>query len=148
MTRVLTGLTSLAAVILLAVTASAQCPNCPPAGGAVGGGGSCLGGNCSPWNRPYTEESSPDVFYNLYQPGNGGQPAGAYPAPFPTPSMVGHQYTTYQPFMPHEMMHMHYRSYHQHYNQGLGLNRTRVHWYSNPIHNEIMAIRKLFSLAR
>ena len=61
MARVSTGLLSLLAVTLLAATAGAQ--------------------HCCPWNRPMTEESQPDVFFNFYQPGNGGNPAGALPAP-------------------------------------------------------------------
>jgi hypothetical protein len=100
------------------------------------------------WNRPYTEESSPDVFYNFYQPGNGGSPAVAFPAPYPTPPRVGHQYTTYQPFMPNEWLYMHHRTYHQPYNMGMGLNRTKVRWHGTPIRTDIMNIRKFFSIAR
>ena len=152
MARVSTGLFSFVAAILMSSFAIAQ--DCP--GGAcvaeAGGcpGGSCGGGigNCCPWNRPYTEESNPDVFYNFYQPGNGGSPAGAFPAPFPTPAYVGHQYTTYQPFMPNEWLYMHHRTYHQSYNMGMGLNRTKVHWHGTPLRTDLLNIRKFFSIAR
>lgn len=156
MARVYHGLLSFAAVVLMSAVAMAQCQDCQtggcPTGGcpvAGGGGiGGCLSGNCSPWNRPYTEESSPDVFYNFYQPGNGGSPAGAFPAPYPTPPRVGHQYTTYQPFMPNEWLYQHYRTYHQPYNNGMGLNRTTVHWYGTPLRTDLLTLRKFFSKAR
>lgn len=163
MARVLTALFSFAAVLLLSSVAMAQCADCAPVvnaggcgpggclsgllGGGAGGGG-CLGGNCSPWNRPYTEESQPDLFYNFYQPGNGGSPAGAFPSPYPTPAIAGRTYTTYQPFMPNEWLYMHHRTYHQHYNNGMGVNRTKVHWHGTPIRTELMQVRKFFSLAR
>ena len=71
----------LASVLATAGVASAQCPG------------------CKTWNRPLTEESQPDVFYNFYVPGNGGSPAAALPAPYPTPPIVGHSYYTYQPLI-------------------------------------------------
>ncbi|MEM7312833.1 MAG: hypothetical protein AAF497_06750 [Planctomycetota bacterium] len=156
MARVYQGLLSFAAVVLMSAVAMAQCQDCQTGGcstggcpGVGGGGiGGCLTGNCSPWNRPYTEESSPDVFYNFYQPGNGGSPAGAFPAPYPTPHRVGHQYTTYQPFMPNEWLYQHYRTYHQPYNNGTGLNRTTVHWYGTPLRTDLLTLRKFFSKAR
>ncbi len=128
MARVSTGLLSLLAVTLLAATAGAQ--------------------HCCPWNRPMTEESQPDVFFNFYQPGNSGNPAGALPAPYRTPAVVGHAYYTYQPFMPNEWLYMHHRTYHQSYNNGMGLNRTSVEWYGTPIRTELHNIRKLFTIAR
>ena len=148
MARVFTALSTFAAVLILTSAATAQCPDCGPSAAAGGGVGGCLGGNCSPWNRPYTEESQPDLFYNFYQPGNGGVPAGSFPAPFPTPPIAGRQYTTYQPFMPNEWLYMHHRTYHQSYNMGMGLNRTKVHWHGTPIRTELMSVRKFFSLAR
>ncbi len=105
----------LASVLATAGVASAQCPG------------------CKTWNRPLTEESQPDVFYNFYVPGNGGSPAAALPAPYPTPPIVGHSYYTYQPLMPNEMLYMHHRTYHQSYNAGMGLNRTKVRWYGTPV---------------
>ncbi|MFO0914347.1 MAG: hypothetical protein U0795_15410 [Pirellulales bacterium] len=100
------------------------------------------------WHGPYTEESQPDIFYNLYVPGAGGTPAAAYPAPLPTPPIVGHTYYTYQPFMPAEWMYHHHRSYHQYYNQGRGLNRTKVKWYSPPLRTALHDLHNHFELAR
>lgn len=80
------------------------------------------------WYQPYIESSHPDVFYNFYIPGAGGAPTAMYPSPRPTPPLVGHTYYTYQPLMPHEHMYKHRASYHQYYNSGLGLNRTKVRW--------------------
>lgn len=125
-----------AALTLIASTSWAQCHNCR------------ICTNCSAWNRPLTEESNPDVFYNFYQPGNGGSPAAAFPAPYPTPPIVGHQYTTYQPFMPNEWLYMHHRTYHQAYNHGMGLNRTKVWWHGTPIRTDLKTIRKFFTIPR
>lgn len=140
MARFFSALGSLAAIAMLSSAALAQCTSCP--------GDSSGQGNCCPWNRPYTEESAADLFYNFYQPGNGGSPAGAFPAPYPTPAYVGHQYTTYQPFMPNEWLYHHHRTYHQHYNMGMGLNRTKVKWTGTPVHTSIMKARKFLSLPR
>ena len=140
MARFFKALGPIVAIVMMSSAALAQCPNCP--------GNSRGQGKCCPWNRPYTEESSADLFYNFYQPGNGGSPAGAFPAPYPTPAHVGHQYTTYQPFMPNEWLYKHHRTYHQHYNKGMGLNRTNVKWKGAPIHRGIMSARKFLSLPR
>lgn len=140
MARFYKALGPIAAIVMMSGAALAQCPTCP--------GESSGQGTCCPWNRPYTEESSADLFYNFYQPGNGGSPAGSFPAPYPTPAYVGHQYTTYQPFMPNEWLYKHHRTYHQHYNMGMGLNRTKVKWTGTPIHTGIMNARKFFSLPR
>ena len=100
------------------------------------------------WYRPYIESSQPDIFYNHYVPGNGGNPAAIYPAPHPTPARVGHTYYTYQPFMPSEWMYQHHRTYHQHYNAGMGLNRTKVTWYAPPVQTLLSGVRRHFRLAR
>lgn len=138
MARFFKALGPIAAIVLMSSAAYAQCPDCP--GGEQG--------SCCPWNRPYTEESSADLFYNFYQPGNGGSPAGSFPAPYPTPGYVGHQYTTYQPFMPNEWLYQHHRTYHQSYNMGMGLNRTKVKWTGTPVHTGLLNARKFFSLPR
>ena len=41
------------------------------------------------------------------------------------PAFVGHTYVTYQPFMPHEYMYKHHRSYYTH-TPGAGWRRTNV----------------------
>lgn len=99
------------------------------------------GKSCA-WNQPLTENSQPDVFFNVYAPNNMGNTAAAYPAPYPTPSLVGHTYYTYQPLMPHEFLYKHHRTYHQYYNGGMGMNRTTVHWYHNPIHSVLRGVRR------
>ena len=98
--------------------------------------------------RPYTEASQPDVFFNLYQPNNFGAAAAAYPAPYPTPNLVGHTYYTYQPLMPHEFLYHHRRTYHQYYNGGKGLNRTTVRWHGTPIRTSLKSVHNLISLPR
>jgi hypothetical protein len=81
-------------------------------------------------NCLYPQYGRPDLFYNYYaQPQCGGVGADMYPAPVPTPPLVGHTYYTYQPLMPHEYMYRHHRIYHQYYNYGRGWNRTRVIWW-------------------
>jgi hypothetical protein len=71
----------------------------------------------------------PHLFYNYFVGGNCGSiPAAMYPAPMPTPPIVGHTFFTYQPLLPHEFMYAHKRVYHHHYNYNRGLHRTRVVW--------------------
>ena len=75
-----------------------------------------------------------DLFYNYYIDSSqvGGVPAGMYPAPLPTPPLVGHTYVTYQPFMPHEYMYKHHRTYHR-YHPGGGYTRTLAIWNGTPL---------------
>lgn len=66
--------------------------------------------------------------------GQGGLTAGKYLAPHPVPSNVGHNYRTYEPLMPHEMLYEHDRNYFNYYNDnsfrggGQSLNITSVRW--------------------
>jgi hypothetical protein len=101
---------------------------CPGASG-YGGRGFLAPGAQNGYCR-YRAYGRPDLFYNFYVPGRcGGYPAEMYPAPKPTPPIVGHVYYTYQPFMPHEMMYRHSRHYYNFYDGGRGLNHTTVHWW-------------------
>ena len=72
-----------------------------------------------------------DLFYNYYV-GRGyygnGVPAQMYLSPRPTPPWVGHTYVTYQPFMPHEFMYAHKRTYTRWHCQG-GMTRTKIRWH-------------------
>ncbi len=71
----------------------------------------------------------PDLFYNYYTQGQANRVnAQMYVSPLPVPPNVGHTYTTYQPFMPHEMLYAHHDRFHNHYDNGRGTNRTRVHY--------------------
>jgi hypothetical protein len=82
-----------------------------------------------PQCREY-EYGRPELFYNFYVPPTcGGVGAELYLAPLPVPANVGHTYYTYQPFLPHEFLYKHHRTYHRYYNEGRGLTRTSVHWW-------------------
>jgi len=141
------GASSLLVSLVLAWQSSLaqECSQCAPSGGPCTANGTydcfqpigpCQGKACYGY-RPFTEASQPDVFYNLYVPNNLGAAAAAYPAPYPTPSLIGHTYYTYQPLMPHEFLYHHRRTYHQYYNGGMGLNRTSVRWYGQPVHTAL-----------
>ena len=84
------------------------------------------------WNgRRWVSQQRPnDLFYNSYV---GPQPSGTaaqmYVAPQPVPPAMGHTYVTYQPFMPHEYMYQHHRSYWTHH-PGNGWTRTKVRYHA------------------
>lgn len=76
-----------------------------------------------------TAAQAADLFYNNYVPGN--PPAQIYPAPRPTPPLVGHTYITYQPLYPQEFLYRHHRSYCRYDGYHcLPVARTTVHWKS------------------
>jgi hypothetical protein len=50
-----------------------------------------------------------------------------YTSPRPVPANVGQTWVTYQPFMPHEYLYKHDRSYYT-YNAGAGWRRTNVRY--------------------
>lgn len=122
--------------------ASAGCQSCGNgcsgcSGGVCGGCGSrgCSGptGGCAggPWPRSY---GKPDLFYNYYTQGyNNRVNAQLYVSPLPVPPNVGHTFFTYQPFYPHEMMYWHKNRFHNYYDEGRGMNRTKVRYYSPPV---------------
>ncbi|MCA9131941.1 MAG: hypothetical protein KDA45_02250 [Planctomycetales bacterium] len=73
--------------------------------------------------------SGPQLFANQYTQGAMNQAtAKMYVAPVPVPEWVGHTYYTYQPLYPHEMLYAHTHRYHSYYDNGQGLNSTRVHY--------------------
>lgn len=85
---------------------------------------------------PFAERGygRPDLFYNYYTQGyNNRVNAQMYLAPLPVPPHVGHTFYTYQPFMPHEMLYKHVDRYHNYYDNGRGLNRTKAHYYYPPV---------------
>lgn len=89
------------------------------------------------WNgrRRVSRQRPNDLFYNYYVgPNPSGTAAGMYVSPQPVPPAMGHTYTTYQPFMPHEMMYGHKRSYFTHH-PGAGWTRTNVRYgaYGNHV---------------
>ena len=78
--------------------------------------------------REISYQQQKDLFYNYYVgPGPSGTTAAMYESPLPTPAFVGHTWTTYQPFMPHEYLYRHTRSYYT-YNEGAGWTRTKVRY--------------------
>ncbi len=79
--------------------------------------------------RHISYQQQKDLFYNYYaQPGPyNGAAAGMYVSPRPVPTHVGHTYVTYQPYMPHEYLYAHKRSYYTH-NPGAGWRRTNVRY--------------------
>ncbi len=73
---------------------------------------------------------NPDLFANYYAQANcGGIAAQMYIAPVPVPATMGHTYYTYQPFMPHELLYKHHRTYHRYYDEGRGFTRTHIRWW-------------------
>lgn len=76
----------------------------------------------------------PDLFYNYYTQGNCNRTnAQMLVAPVPVPPHVGHTFMTYQPFQPEEMLYWHTNRYHNYYDNGRGMNHTRVHYYAPPV---------------
>ncbi|WP_436714793.1 hypothetical protein U8335_18125 [Roseiconus lacunae] len=127
--------------------ASGTCGSGECASGNCGSGscadGSCLGGlglgrrnnvaGCQP--RKYDRS---DLFYNYYSQGNcNSANAQMYVSPLPVPQFVGNTYFTYQPFYPHEMMYKHKDRYHNHYDNGRGLNRTKVKYSYPPVRTAV-----------
>ena len=80
------------------------------------------------YKRHISYQSKQDLFYNYYEgPDPSGTTAALYVSPRPVPVHVGHTYTSYQPFMPHEYMYRHTRS-HYAYNPGAGWTRAKVRY--------------------
>lgn len=115
-----------------------RCGKCGLFGGRLGdflGGKSKhdLGGYCQP--RKYDR---PDLFYNYYSKGNcNSANAQMYMSPMPVPPFVGHTFNTYQPLYPHEFMYWHKNRFHNNYDNGRGMNRTKVKYYAPPIRTAI-----------
>lgn len=102
---------------------------------AVGGGGSYVGdltaGSVVSSGRDY---GHPDLFYNHYTQGYANTTnAQMYVSPVPVPPQVGHTYITYQPFQPEEMTYWHTNRYHKYYDNGRGMNHTKIHYYAPPV---------------
>lgn len=80
------------------------------------------------YKRIISYQNKGDLFYNNYE---GPQPSGTaaqmYVSPLPVPANVGHTYTTYQPFMPQEMMHHHCRTHYAH-TPGAGWSRAKIRY--------------------
>ena len=104
----------------------------------------CAGGTCVE-----RDHGHPDLFASYYAPAVcGGVAAQMYVAPLPVPPHVGHTYITYQPFMPHELLYKHHRTYHRYYNGGRGLTRTHVSWHNVPVASQVGSVINHFKIAR
>ncbi|MCM2369572.1 hypothetical protein [Aporhodopirellula aestuarii] len=89
------------------------------------------GGTGAVQNREYGQ---PDLFYNFYTQGPANSAnAQMYVSPVPVPPNVGHTFLTYQPFYPHEMLYKHTDRFHNYYDGGRGMNRTRVSYSYPPV---------------
>lgn len=106
--------------------------------------GKCQQQNCRP--RQYGQ---PELFYNYYVPATcGGVPAALYVAPRPVPAVVGQTYYTYQPFMPHELLYEHQRTYYRYYDNGRGLTRTHISWYRPTVPSMLGGVANHFRIAK
>jgi hypothetical protein len=80
------------------------------------------------YKRVISYQSKQDLFYNAYEgPNPSGTATAMYISPRPVPPNVGHTYTTYQPFMPHEYLYRHTRS-HYAYEPGAGWSRAKIRY--------------------
>jgi len=50
---------------------------------------------------------------------------------------VGHTFMTYQPLQPEHYLYWHKDRYHNHYDGGRGLNRTRATYYAPPVRTTV-----------
>ena len=151
--------TLLAACSLLsnvsAVPAQDNCPRPNDVGGTAGRGE--RNGPVASWLRgagngdcqPYAYAQN-DLFANYYTPMTcGAMPAAMYVSPNSTiPPLVGHTYITNEAFMPHEFLYPHHRTYHRPYDDGRGLTRTAIHYYSPPVRAAAAPLLQTFRIAR
>ncbi len=75
----------------------------------------------------------PITYSNFYSNGANQATAQMYISPVPVPAWVGHTYMTYQPLYPHHYIYSHTSRFHNYYDNGRGLNRTKVHYSTAPI---------------
>lgn len=98
---------------------------------------------------PYNTYSSQNLFGNAYTQGYANQAnAAMYISPVPVPPDVGHTYLTYQPLYPHQMMNWHYNRFHNYYDNGRGLNRTKVEYYAPPVRTGVNYVWRKIQLPR
>lgn len=80
------------------------------------------------YKRSISYQNKQDLFYNFYEgPDPSGTTTGMYISPRPVPVHVGHTYTTYQPFMPHEYLYRHTRTHYAH-QPGAGWSRAKIRY--------------------
>lgn len=80
------------------------------------------------WKRTISYQNKQDLFANYYEgPNPSGTATAMYVSPRPVPVHVGHTYTTYQPWMPHEYLYRHTRSHYAHH-PGCGWSRAKIRY--------------------
>lgn len=90
-----------------------------------------------------------DLFYNYYTQGYSNRAnAAAYVSPVPVPPNVGHTFYTYQPLYPDEMLYWHAQRYHNYYDGGAGLNRTKAMYYAPPVRTGLNYVYRKIQLPR
>lgn len=83
----------------------------------------------------------PHLFYNYYTQGySNAVNAQMYISPQPVPPNVGHTFIPYQPLHPEHYLYQHKDRYHNHYDGGRGLNRTRAVYYAPPVRTAIQNV--------
>ena len=103
-------------------------------GQPVVGGGPAVAAPIAGGTTSRTTYGQPDLFYNYYTGGaSNSANAQMYLSPVPVPPNVGHTFYTYQPFYPHELLYGHTDRFHNYYDGGRGLNRTKVHYGTQPV---------------
>ena len=128
---------------------SSNCPNCGPTVAKHRPGHGHLCGKCNQQNCRQRQYGQPELFYNYYVPGTcGGVPAQLYVAPRPVPPVVGETYYTYQPFMPHELLYQHDRTYYRYYDNGRSLTRTHISWYRPTVPSMLGGLANHFRIAK
>jgi hypothetical protein len=84
-----------------------------------------------PRHQQAWHQTAPPLFANYYVPPHayGGVGAQLYVSPLPVPPHVGHTYITYQPFMPHEYMYRHHRTYYRWHDRGGNYTRVQAYFW-------------------
>lgn len=89
--------------------------------------------DCGCINKTCRYYGHSDLFYNFYTEGCSNLTnAQLYLSPLPVPPNVGRTFITYQPFYPHEYMYPHKNRWHNLYDEGRGLNRTKATYHISP----------------
>jgi hypothetical protein len=119
-------LRALGAAVLVALSANAA--NAQFAGTCSDGTTgyvSFYGQDASGWHQ-----TAPPLFTNYYVPPTPcGPGALLYVSPLPVPPHVGHTYVTYQPWMPHESMYHHHRTYYKWHPRGGNYTKVNAFWW-------------------
>jgi hypothetical protein len=122
--------------LLAAVSGGARAAECATCSGSgLAGCATCSDGNTG-YKSYYGADASgwrqtaPPIFTNYYVPPSCcGPGAMLYVSPLPVPPLTGHTYVTYQPWMPHEFMYHHHRTYYKWHPRGGNYTKVRAFWW-------------------